>query len=242
MNSDRRLDHTRVGELARLEHEQVTWLALLPLTATLGFYLLPLSARQVTLVQFIPQLVAYASFVYWAQLNGRAAERLGLTRGKLRQGLRWGTGVGLLLGVVNAGVILWVVPRLGRDITFLRNTPHAQIPQWIMLPWVIGAIAVFVEVNFRGFQLGRLRILAQSLCPPQGKEVGALLAIVASAVAFAFDPFLVATFKYLHWIALWDGLIWGGLWIRQRNLYTTIVAHGLEVVILYTLVRTWLEH
>ena len=62
-------------------------------------------------------------------------------------------------------------------------------------------------------------------------------AIAVSAVLFAFDPFMMATFKHLHWIAVWDGLVWGLLWVRLRNLYATIVAHAVEGILLYSVVR-----
>ena len=229
------------GLVDDLEPEQVPWLALLPVLATVTVYLMPLSARRVALVQFVPQLVAYFALTCWAQLNTNPVRRLGLETYKLREGWRTGLLVGMLLGATNVCVILFIVPHLGRDITFLQDTPHAKIPRWLMLPWLIGVIAVFVEVNFRGFLLGRLLPLARGICPARAQELGVLLALLTSATMFAFDPFLVATFKHLHWIALWDGLVWGVIWIRRRNLYIPIVAHAVEVVILYSVVRAWLE-
>ena len=137
--------------------------------------------------------------------------------------------------MVNTGVILWLVPRLGYDITFLRQTPHAQIPPVIMLPWFILLIALLIEVNFRGFLLGRLLALTEQMALPGPAATG--LAIGASALAFSFDPFLVATFRHLHWIALWDGLVWGLLRVRLRNLYVPIVAHAVEVIVMYSVIR-----
>lgn len=221
--------------------EQAAWIGLLPVLATFCYYLLPRSLRQLAVVQFVPQLVAYTSFIWWAQRNGSIVARLGLERDKLSEGLEQGSRIGLVLGLLNVAVVLWLIPRLGRDISFLQHTPHAQIPIWLMLPWFIVAIAVFVEVNFRGFQLGRLLRLARSVCPTRAQELATPLALLLSATTFAFDPFMVATFQYLHWIALWDGLIWGTIWLRRRNLYTTIVAHAVEVVLLYSVVRYWLE-
>jgi len=58
-----------------------------------------------------------------------------------------------------------------------------------------------------------------------------------SALLFAFDPFMVNTFRHLHWIALWDGLIWGAIRLRTGNLSITIVAHAVEVTIMYLAVR-----
>jgi hypothetical protein len=55
---------------------------------------------------------------------------------------------------VNTLVILRVIPSMGGDIAFLADTPHARVPLLIMMPWFITAIAVLVEVNFRGFLLG----------------------------------------------------------------------------------------
>ncbi len=221
--------------------EQAAWLGLLPVLATFCYYLLPRSLRQIAVVQFVPQLVAYAAFLWWAHLNGSMVARLGLERGKLSEGLQHGSLIGLVLGVMNVWVILWLVPRLGRDITFLQQTPHAKLPIWIMLPWFILVIALFVEFNFRGFQLGRLLGLARGFCPKHAQELATPVALLLSATTFAFDPFMVATFKHLHWIALWDGLIWGTIWLWRRNLYTTIVAHAVEVVMLYSVVRYWLE-
>jgi hypothetical protein len=45
-------------------------LALLPIAATLGFYGLPASLQEQTLVLFAPQIVAYLAFGLWAARNG----------------------------------------------------------------------------------------------------------------------------------------------------------------------------
>ncbi len=221
--------------------EQAAWVGLLPALTTFCYYLLPRALSQPAVVQFVPQLIAYGAFLWWAHRNGSLVARLGLEPAKLPEGLRQGSFIGLVLGLVNVAVILWLIPRLGRDITFLQQTPHAKIPVWIMLPWFILFIALFVEVNFRGFQLGRLLRLARGFCPTRAQELAAPAALLLSATTFAFDPFMVATFQHLHWIALWDGLIWGTIWLRRHNLYITIVAHAVEVVMLYSVVRYWLE-
>ncbi|MBH0204264.1 MAG: hypothetical protein HP498_00270 [Nitrospira sp.] len=59
----------------------------------------------------------------------------------------------------------------------------------------------------------------------------------STTLLFAFDPFMVHTFQHLHWIAVWDGLIWGAIRLRTGNLYTTIVAHAIEVLIMYSAVK-----
>jgi membrane protease YdiL (CAAX protease family) len=131
-----------------------------------------------------------------------------------------------------------MVPWLGYDIAFLRDTPHAQIPPAVMLPWFILLIAVLVEVNFRGFLLGRLLVLAERMAPTLPTPLASGMAIGMTALAFSFDPFMVITFRHLHWIALWDGLVWGLLWVRLRNLYVPIIAHAVEVMVMYSIIRT----
>jgi hypothetical protein len=63
------------------------------------------------------------------------------------------------------------------------------------------------------------------------------LALIISTLTFAFDPFMVNTFQHLHWIALWDGLIWGTLLLSSGNLWITIVAHAVEVIVMYLAIR-----
>ena len=202
-------------------------LALLPLTATILFYSTPTTLQQHSLFQFFPQACAYAAFLAWSTINGSVTRRVGLVRRLVPQGLRWGLLTGLTLGLTNVLVILYLVPILGGDYRFLADTPHAHIPLPIMVPWFILFIAIMVELNFRGFLLGRL--LALGLPVP--------IAVPVSALLFAFDPFLVATFQHLHWIAVWDGLVWGVLWVMLKNLYAPIVAHAVEVIVLYSVMR-----
>jgi len=213
-------------------------LALLPIAATLDFYALPASLQEQTLIQFAPQILSYLSLGLWATRNRDIVSRLGLEKGKVRDGLCWGLLTGLLLGCVNTFVILSAYPHLGYDISFLKTTPHGRLPLLVMAPWFICGIALFVEVNFRGFILGRLLIWGRQLLGPKLSPLVGTTAVGISAITFAFDPFMVNTFQHLHWIALWDGLIWGIIWLRTRNLYITIVAHAVEVIVMYGAVRT----
>jgi membrane protease YdiL (CAAX protease family) len=107
-----------------------------------------------------------------------------------------------------------------------------------MVPWLICCIALFVEVNFRGFLLGRLAELESLWRGSDSRKRPALLALLVSSLMFAFDPFMVNTFQHLHWIALWDGVVWGTIWLRTRNLWITIIAHAVEVIVMYSVVRT----
>ena len=237
----RPLDRQHVPE--ELGAEKGTRLVLLPLLGTVAFYLLPDLQQQQTLIQFIPQLLAYIGFVIWARSNDHVSTRIGLHTNQFRDGIRVGSVVGLILGLTNTGVILYLIPLLGNDITFLANTPHAQVPTWLMVPWTIMAIAVAVELNFRGFLLGRLLTGLSShqrnARATHGRKTPfiPLLAILLSALVFAFDPFMVATFQHLHWIAVWDGIVWGWIWVQSRNLYSVITAHAVEVMVLYTLIK-----
>lgn len=204
---------------------------MLPVMGTLFFYAAPPFVQSHLAAQFIPQALSYLGFILWSALNGRVAQRLGLRGDRVAAGLAWGTAVGVALGGLNALVILKIVPWLGYDIRFLTETPHARVPVWIMLPWFVCAIALLVELNFRGFVLGRLLALS----------VPRTAAVMLSAILFAFDPFLLSTFRQLHWIAVWDGIIWGIMWIKLGNLYATITAHAVEVIILYCFVRVALS-
>lgn len=212
-------------------------LALLPVAATLGFYALPASLQKQTAVLFAPQIVAYLAFGLWATRNGNIVSELGLEKRNFRDGVRWGLLTGVLLGYLNTFAILFVYPHLGYDIDFLKITPHGRLPFLVMVPWFICAIAFFVELNFRGFLLGRLTALESRLWRSGVAQRFSPLALIASALIFAFDPFMVNTFQDLHWIAVWDGLIWGAIWLRTRNLYITIVAHAVEVIVMYSSVK-----
>jgi membrane protease YdiL (CAAX protease family) len=212
-------------------------LALLPTAATFGFYALPASLRDQTLVLFLPQILAYLAFGLWASHNCDVVSRLGLEKENVREGLRWGLLTGLLLGSLNTFVILFAYPHLGYDISFLKTTPHGRLPFLVMVPWFICGIAFLIELNFRGFLLGRLAALESGLWRSGFVQRFPPLALTTSALIFAFDPFMVNTFQQLHWIAIWDGLIWGIIYLRTGNLYSTIVAHAVEVIVMYNVVR-----
>lgn len=226
------------GADAQPSRERLAGLALLPALATGLYYVLPPDLRGSVTVQCLPQVLGYLAFAVWSAGNRHVVGRLGLEPGQSRRGLSWGIPVGLALGTVNSWVILRVVPALGADIEFLKGTPHAQVPAMLMVPWAIVVIALLVEVNFRGFQLGRwLALFGQAPLPGAGRAAP-VAAVSVSALLFAFDPFMVGTFQHLHWIAVWDGLVWGCLWLKLRNLYATIAAHAVEVIIMYLTVRT----
>jgi len=229
--------------------ERAAGFALLPVFATIGFYLLPTIWQSQPAVQFAPQLIAYLALGLWAFHNVDRLSRLGLEHNNIRAGFKWGTMTGISLGCMNTVIILFVIPTWGGDIAFLINTPHAHVPPWIMVPWFILVIAIAVELNFRGFLLGRLlTMFAGTPDSPNALQNAfrrnrgvVILPLGISALTFSFDPFMVATFRHLHWIAVWDGLIWGWMMIRMNNLYAVIIAHAIEVIILYLTVRATLS-
>lgn len=227
------------------QKEHTSELAFLPVLATIAFYLLPADWQLQPAVQFGPQLIAYAALSVWAYQNVDQIHKLGLTFQYLQPGLLWGSVTGIILGIFNTAVILYGFPALGVEITFLSHTPHAQVPFWIMVPWFIIVIAIMVELNFRGFLLGRLLVWFQNRRQPDRPSttmirLQALVPLSLSALTFSFDPFMVATFRDLHWIAVWDGMLWGWLWTRMHNLYAVITAHAVEVVLLYLILREML--
>lgn len=226
------------GAGAQPPRERLSWLALVPAFATVLYYALPPGPQSSVAVQLLPQLLGYLAFAVWSTGNGQVMGRLGLAPSRSSRGLFWGIPVGLALGVLNSWVILQIVPGLGADIEFLKETPHARVPVLLMLPWTITLIALFVEVNFRGFQLGRWLALVEQAPPVAVHRAAPAAAVSVSALLFAFDPFMVATFQHLHWIAVWDGVVWGCLWLKLRNLYATITAHAVEVIVMYLAVRT----
>ena len=148
--------------------ERVAWLALVPIGLTAGFYLLPASAQQNLFLQFLPQFVAYGVLFLWWKANADVLPALGLSWDRSTLGVRWGIGTGCILGMVNSTVILWVVPALGGDVLFLAGTPHARMPLFVMIPWFTVLIASVVELNFRGFLLGRLEYLCCRWLPVTG--------------------------------------------------------------------------
>ena len=225
--------------LASPPKEALVGLVILPILATGSFYLLPDSWQADRLCQFVPQIIAYVSFGIWVCCNTDIIPKLGIQPAKICAGVRLGLLIGLALGSFNTILIVYGAPALGLDIEFLQSTPHAHIPVTIMVPWFILFIAIAVEMNFRGFLLGRLLALfSQNTRPSEDLNVVAsVMALGISSWAFAFDPFLVSTFQHLHWIAVWDGLIWGWMWLQTRNLYIPIAAHFMEVITEYLIIR-----
>jgi len=223
-----------------LSHESATGLVILPILATSTFYLLPAVWQAQRPWQFVPQVMAYACLGLWAFQNTQVLEKLGLEFTKIKSGVWKGLCMGFLLGSVNTALILFGAPAMGIEIEFLRETPHAQIPLAIMVPWFILLIALAVEINFRGFVLGRLEAFFSATGSSLFKQpfVAQTFALGISSFLFAFDPFLVTTFQSLHWIAVWDGLIWGGIWLYTRNLYIPIGAHTMEVIIEFMTIRS----
>ena len=190
----------------------------------------------------MPQLAAYGVLIIWWKANTDVLPALGLSRDVLTLGVGWGIGTGCILGVVNADRDPVGGPGARwRRAVFLADTPHARLPVFVMIPWFTVLIAIAVELNFRGFLLGRLERFCCRWLPvtsTRGLRLGSIVAMLVSALVFAFDPFMVMTFRHLHWIAVWDGLIWAVLFVRWRNLGTVIAAHAIEVMILYLSVKT----
>jgi membrane protease YdiL (CAAX protease family) len=218
------------------------WLLWLPLASMLGVWALYLSPVGAHLIgwgalpgparwqswglQLLPLAVAIAVTVRWLAANRWDWTNLGLRP----MSLRWMAGaalVGLTLAVVNTTVMSVVVPAWGGSYGVLYDSPHAQAVWWVMLFAIVPAVAVVVEVCFRGFLLGRLLVWL-----PAGGW-GRWGAILVAAWLFAWDPFLVFSFREFHWLGLTDGIVWGYLFVRSGSLLAPMLAHGVEVGLLY---------
>ncbi|MBI3609263.1 MAG: hypothetical protein HY204_01005 [Nitrospirae bacterium] len=211
--------------------ERWNGLAVIPVLLTFTYPLwspFPADALWPTLM---PQLAAYAGLIFWCVVNDRCFSRLFITADRLAKNLLRGGFIGVLTGLVNLWVIVGLTPRLGYRFDFLRDTPHARMPFAVMVPWGIVLIAFWVELNFRGFILGRLAVMSGD------KPYGPAIAVTVSALAFSWDPFMLTVFRGYHWLALTDGLIWGGLLIYTRNLFSTVAAHAVEVILVYSVLK-----
>lgn len=211
--------------------ERWSGLAAVPAVLTLAYPFWPPFSSDSLWPTLIPQLSAYACLALWSAVNGRRLERFFLVSHNLKKSLMLGGLVGLLAGLINLWVIVKLTPWLGYRYDFLRDTPHARMPFAFMVPWGIVLIAMLVELNFRGFMMGRFMAMLA------GRPYGFAVAAILSAVVFSRDPFMVAVFRGYHWLALTDGLIWGGLLLRTRNLFSTITAHAVEVILVYSTLR-----
>jgi hypothetical protein len=65
-------------------------LALLPAASTLAYYTLPPAIQAQTLIQFLPQILAYLALGLWAMRNRDIVSRLGLAKENVGDGLRCG--------------------------------------------------------------------------------------------------------------------------------------------------------
>jgi membrane protease YdiL (CAAX protease family) len=211
--------------------ERWNGLAIVPVVLTFTYPFWPPFPSDSLWPTLIPQFAAYACLAVWSVVNDHRSDRLFLVSHNLKKSLLLGGFVGFLTGLLNLWVIVNLTPWLGYRFEFLRDTPHARMPFAVMVPWGIVLIAVFVEINFRGFLLGRFQTMFGD------RVYGSAMAVLISALVFSWDPFLVTVFRGYHWLALTDGLIWGGLLLWTRNLSSTIAAHAVEVILVYTVLR-----
>ena len=212
------------GPSAVQADERAAWLALVPVVLTGCFYLLPASARQNPFLQFVPQFAAYGALVVWWKANTDVLPALGLSRDVLTQGVGWGIGTGCLLGVINSIVILRVVPGARWRRPVFGRYASCQDARVRDDPLVHGRHRNRRRIEFSGISPGQaVSASVADGCRQRvhtGLRLGSIVAMLVSALVFAFDPFMVMTFRHLHWIAVWDGLIWAGLFLRWRNLVT----------------------
>lgn len=206
--------------------ERSNWLVFIPIAANIIYYLLPIKTTNIILL-FSPQLISYLMMISWAWINGRTGIKISWHNYKGFFG--YGVIAGLFTGITNLFFILKVTEWLGLSYELLRETPHARIPPLLMMPLGIILISAFVEVNFRGFIMNRLLSVLG-----KGRR-GAYSAIALSAIVFSHDPFMLHFFRLFHWLALFDGVIWGYLFYRTGDILGPITAHSICVMIVYTI-------
>jgi membrane protease YdiL (CAAX protease family) len=210
--------------------EHFSWILLIPFGSAVVYYIFFYPADPLLLV-FTPILLTFASLIYWCRHNGELFKRLRLRSEGIKGAIKIGVGAGVGLAIFNLFVILKLTVWLGYSYDFLRLTPHAHFPFWLMFPFGILMISLMIEVLFRGFILGRLWLLMQDI------RGGTILSIFLSALLFSFDPFMMIYFRGYHWLALIDGVVWGGLLLKTENLASSIAAHTVEVWIIYFILK-----
>lgn len=210
--------------------DRYNWLVFIPVAANILYYLFPAKETSLFLL-FTPQLLSYSLITSWLWINGRTGVRISWHNYK--EPFRYGVIAGLFTGITNLFFIIKISGWLGQSYEFLRETPHAKIPSFLMMPLGIILVSAFVEINFRGFILNKLLAVFGN-----GKK-GAYLAIALSAIVFSYDPFMLHYFKLYHWLALFDGIIWGYLFYRTGSILGPIAAHSICVIIVYTILITF---
>ena len=213
--------------------ENGSGLVILPAVLAMAYPLWSSLFRESLWLAMVPQAAAYCCLAAWLTINDRRLDRLYLRPFRFKQQIFPGAVVGLITAGFNLWVIVKLTPWMGYRFDFLRETPHAQMPFALMVPWGIFLIALLVELNFRGFLLGRLITLFGTRWYAKG------LAVLISAWVFSWDPFMVTVFRGYHWLAFSDGLIWGVLLLWTRSLYSTITAHTIEVILVYSILRVF---
>ncbi len=219
-------------EILALTRRGAIWPLLLPFSAT-GFYYLFLFPSSRLRHVFLPLIFSLIALSIWIKLNPKRSWKLYLRKNSWKGAVSKGIAVGTGLGILNLFVIVKLTPWLGYSNEFLRETPHADFPLWVMFPFGILIISFLVEVLFRGWILGRFLNLFR------GTRAGTCFAVLLSALYFSFDPFMVIYFKGYHWLALTDGVVWGGLLLKTGNLFSSISAHTVEVWIVYLVLKVF---
>lgn len=162
---------------------------------------------------------------------------LGSIRGRLPLVVMYGMAGAVVTYAVQAAVTLAYVQATGgieRHVGLARErsaafSTFATVPLWVMLP--VAVVAGFYEdVVFRGFLLGRLRIVLAT----RARWMGDALAVAASAAVFGLGH------AYQGWLGVVQtglaGACLGALAVLAGSVWPAIVAHvGIDAVSLVAL-------
>jgi membrane protease YdiL (CAAX protease family) len=144
---------------------------------------------------------------------------------------------------ISIGIIIWIVVQLIEGIVgYISNGTIEIDPSWTtQSPALIGlliamllGIALFEETGFRGFLLIQFKIKLEKA--KSNKSLRVLLALLASQTFFTLthipwkvysqgEP--VSIFSDLIFSVFVNGLIYGLLYLRTRNLFYVMIIHGL---------------
>jgi len=144
---------------------------------------------------------------------------------------------------ISIGIFIWIVVQFIEGIVGYVNNGTIEIhPSWTtQSPALIGLLiamllgtALFEETGFRGFLLIQFKIKLKKF--DNNKKLQVLLALLASQALFTLIHIPWKVYSQVETISIFsdlifsvfvNGLIYGLLYLRTRNLFYVMIIHGL---------------